>query len=49
MILAEEEKFSEESFIPSDQQLVLANDNLWVVQIKEYQIGYHNTLCHLQK
>ena len=47
--LTEEGQFSQESFIPSDQQLILTNDDLWAMKIEEYQRGYQNALSHLQK
>lgn len=45
--LIEEDQFSEDSLILSDQQLV--SEDLWVVQTEEYQRGYQNSLSHLQK
>lgn len=47
--LTEEYQFFEEYFVPSDQHLVLVSDDLWAVQIEEYQRGYQNSLSHLQK
>lgn len=47
--LTEEDQFFEDSLILSDQQLVLASDDLWDVQTEEYQRGYQNALSHLQK
>lgn len=47
--LIEEDQFSEDSLIPSDQQFVLASDDLWAIQTEEYQRGYLNALSHIQK
>ena len=38
--LIEEDHFSKYSLIPSDQQFVFASEDLWDVQIEEYQRGY---------
>jgi len=41
--LIEEDQFSEDSFIPDDQQFVLASEDLWGDSIEEYQRG---NFCH---
>ena len=47
--LTKEYHFSQESLIPINQHRVLANDDLWEIQTKEYQRGYQNALSHLHK
>lgn len=47
--LIEEGQFFQEPITPSDQQIVLANDDSWAMQTREYQRGYQNSLNHLQK
>lgn len=47
--LTEEDQFSEDSFIPNDQQFVLESEDVWAARTEEYQRGYQNALNHLQK
>jgi len=40
IFITKEDKFSLDSFAPSDQELVLSNDDVWAAQTKENQRGY---------